>query len=166
MNLTNSIGKMFSTSKLIKLILISGMIYQVIDVTIKYRKYPTIIKSDLKYFQSGDLPSITLCRNDDDWQFAEKYKNSDRNLNFVFNYTVTGQGTGQHWGVQVILKPKPIATAWENQFYYNSMTNIIESNIDSLKCFTLFSKLQLNSSNDQMPVEIIKPQIRLLVTDM
>jgi hypothetical protein len=135
MNLTNSM-EMFSASKLIKLILISGMIYQLIDVTIKYRKYPTIIKSDLKYFESGDLPSMTLCRNDYDWHFVEKYKNDKGNMIFVFNYTETGQC----WEVEVSLIPQPIATGWDNKFYYNSMTNIIESNISSLKCFTLFSK--------------------------
>src|SRR5580698_530844 len=99
MILTSSM-QIFSTSKLIKLILISIMMYQIIDMTIEYRKYPTIIKSDLKYFQSGDLPSITLCRKDHDWQFEEKYKGGG-NMMFVFNYTETGQETGERWAVQV-----------------------------------------------------------------
>jgi len=47
----------------------------------------TIIKSDLKYFESGDLPSLTLCRNDYDWQFIGKYKeNGTKQIYYQFDY--------------------------------------------------------------------------------
>jgi len=48
------------------------MIYQLIDMTINYRQYPTIIKSDLTYFESGDLPSLTFCSSDYHWDFVSK----------------------------------------------------------------------------------------------
>jgi hypothetical protein len=78
----------FSVSNLFKLLLISTIIYQLIDLTIKYRQYKTIIKSDLKYFESGDLPSMTLCRNDHDWRFENKLRmleNEWIKYQFVYN---------------------------------------------------------------------------------
>ena len=68
-----------SVHKLFKLSIISIMIYQLVDVTLNYRQYRTIIKSDLKYFESGDLPSVTLCRHDHDWQFEKKSKVNNQN---------------------------------------------------------------------------------------
>src|ERR1700722_4637439 len=115
MNLTSSM-EIFSTSKLIKLIIISVMIYQVIDMTIKYRKYPTIIKSDLKYFESGDLPSITICRKDHDWQFEGKGKeiNNDRkSIVYQFLYPITGE----RWLIELTLILMPILQAWDNDIY-------------------------------------------------
>src|ERR1700733_13670007 len=99
MSLTN-FKKLFSSSNLFKLILISTMTYQLIDVTIKYLKYPTIIKSDLKYFESGDLPWITICRENNDWHFerkinAENYKS--KGVLYVFLYPITGN----RWGIQL-----------------------------------------------------------------
>ena len=65
----------------------------------------------MKYFESGDLPSNTLCRKDYDWQFFQKYKNDKGNMIFVFNYSKTNQDCQ----VEVSLMPQPIATAWQNK---------------------------------------------------
>ena len=60
------------TRRLFLLSIITIMIYQLIDVTINYRQYPTIIKSDLTYFESGDLPSLTFCSSDYHHDFVNK----------------------------------------------------------------------------------------------
>src|SRR3984885_10672819 len=64
--------KMSYTRWLFLLSIITIMIYQLIDLTINYRQYPTIIKTDLTYFESGDLPLLTFCPSDYDWDFMSK----------------------------------------------------------------------------------------------
>src|ERR1700722_11800322 len=68
----------FSMDKAIKLLIILLMCYQLIDLTLEYREYKTIIKSELKHFESSDLPSITLCRKDHDWKYERRYKMNGR----------------------------------------------------------------------------------------
>src|ERR1700733_2048099 len=65
-------NKMSYTRRLFLISIITIMIYQLIDVTINYLQYPTIIKTDLTYFESGDLPSLTLCPRDYHWDFVNK----------------------------------------------------------------------------------------------
>src|SRR5258706_13065518 len=64
--------KMSYTRRLFLISIITIMIYQLIDVTINYRQYPTIIKSDLTNFESGDLPSLTFCPSDYHWDLVGK----------------------------------------------------------------------------------------------
>src|SRR5882757_4543557 len=64
--------KMSYTRRLFLLSIITIMIYQLIDVTINYRQYHTIIKSDFTYFESGDLPSLTFCPSDYHWNYVNK----------------------------------------------------------------------------------------------
>src|ERR1700733_2922512 len=75
----------FSLDKLFKILIILIMSYQLIDLTLKYRQYKTIIKSELKYFEFGDLPSITLCRDDHNWHFERKYR-VDHEIFYTFAY--------------------------------------------------------------------------------
>src|ERR1700736_3498485 len=76
-----------SLRNLFKILLVSTMIYQLIDLTFEYRQYKTIIKSDLKYFESGDLPSVTLCRKDHDWRFKEKSKKDDELKTILYRFS-------------------------------------------------------------------------------
>jgi hypothetical protein len=135
----------------------STMIYQLIDVTLKYRKYPTLIKSDLKYFEFGDLPAMTLCRKDHDWRFESKRKDSDRSILYHFRYN-----SSQQWAMQVQLSSPP--KNWDK--YFNSMSVLIETNVDSFKCLTIFSKLQLKYKENQTTLGISKPSITLWILDV
>ena len=72
--------------RLFLLSIITIMIYQLIDVTINYLQYPTIIKSDLIYFESGDLPSLTFCPSDYDWDFVSKSIANNAFDYYGFNY--------------------------------------------------------------------------------
>ena len=148
------------TRRLFLLSIITIMIYQLIDVTINYRQYPTIIKSDLTYFQSGDLPSLTLCRNDHDWQFADKrkhnhYQSSQIEYAFVYNsqpQSKSNEMGKQYWLLSLLFRPE----IFNFNEYYSTMADVIITNIssESLKCVTLLSKLQLNSSEQQIPAQI------------
>src|SRR5882762_3224377 len=73
------------TRRLFLLSIITIMIYQLIDVTINYLQYPTIIKTDLTYFESGDLPSLTFCPSNNDWDFVSKSVGNEVDLD-VLNY--------------------------------------------------------------------------------
>src|SRR5580704_4360194 len=77
--------KMSYTRRLFLLSIMTIMIYQLIDVTINYLQYPTIIKSDLTYFESGDLPSLTVCSSDYHWDFVSKLLRNNNVYN-MFNY--------------------------------------------------------------------------------
>ena len=63
------------------------MIYQLIHVTLNYRQYRTIMKTELEYFESGDLPSLTLCRRDHDWQFEKKWKFDNGYKWIIYEFT-------------------------------------------------------------------------------
>src|SRR5580704_5086785 len=73
----------------IKLFIYFIMLYQVYDFTAQYFRYHTVVKSELKYFEGKELPSLTLCRKDHDWKFASKEWWSDweeLEIIYVFNY--------------------------------------------------------------------------------
>src|SRR5437660_11699857 len=91
MNDITMFDKMSYSRRIFLLSIITIMIYQLIHVTINYRQYPTIIKSDLTYFESGDLPSLTLCQSDYHWDFVNKSvrnNNSYDNLRYEFAYNI------------------------------------------------------------------------------
>ncbi len=69
-----------SMAKAIRLCIISILIYHLIDSTLKYRQYKTVIKSEFKYFDQGDLPSMTLCPRDPGWKYVGKNLCQDSNL--------------------------------------------------------------------------------------
>ncbi len=52
-----------------------------IDSTLKYREYKTVIKSEFNYFEEGDLPSLTFCPRDRGWN-----KLKDKNDVSLFCY--------------------------------------------------------------------------------
>ena len=160
---------MFSVHKLFNLLLITTMIYQLIHVTLNYRQYRTIIKTELEYFESGDLPSLTFCRRDHDWRFEKKEKVNDeyKSIEYEFGYNndILIDKPQQKWKLHVQLFPIPISQAWDDDDYYASMTDVMITNVSSLKCVTLFSKLQLNSSKDQHKVKIRKPTIYIVIYD-
>src|SRR5581483_11599460 len=80
--------KMSYTRRIFLLSIITIMIYQLIDVTMNYLQYPTILKSDLKYFESGDLPSLTFCPIDYDWDFVSGFFINEVDYNMLFyNFT-------------------------------------------------------------------------------
>ena len=79
--------KMSYTRRLFLISIITIMIYQLIDVTINYRQYPTIIKSDFTYFESGDFPSLTFCPRDYHWDFVSKFVRSGF-LHYEFSYNI------------------------------------------------------------------------------
>src|ERR1700735_3638976 len=85
--------KMSYKRRLFLLSIITIMIYQLINVTINYRQYPTIIKSDFIYFESGDLPSLTFCPSDYDWHFVSKsvlfhFDHLIAHFNYKFAYNI------------------------------------------------------------------------------
>src|SRR5581483_11927352 len=81
--------KMPYTRRLFLLVINTIMIYQLIDVTINYLQYPTIIKTDLTYFESGDLPSLTFCPSDYNWDFVSKLViNKYAYLQYEFAYNI------------------------------------------------------------------------------
>src|SRR5258705_6938791 len=84
--------KMSYTRRIFLLSIITIMIYQLIDVTINYLQYPTIIKSDLTYFESGDLPSLTFCPSDYHWDFVSKSVDNDTivvdSIQYKFAYNI------------------------------------------------------------------------------
>src|ERR1700742_1293308 len=90
-----------SQFKLFKLLIVSTMIYQLIDLTLEYRKYKTIVKSDLKYFESGDLPSITLCRKYYDWQLTNKSR-MFRNEGMIYQFAYIDENTTSRIGDKII----------------------------------------------------------------
>src|SRR5581483_2697931 len=106
---------MFYTRRLFLLSIITIMIYQLIDVTVNYLQYPTLIKSDLTYFQSGDLPSLTLCPSYYHWDFAFKTLYIDIiegrvEFHYYFNYNMqqkshTNNSVKQTWTIWLVLKP-------------------------------------------------------------
>jgi hypothetical protein len=53
--------KKISIHIIIRILIISMMIYHMIDMALKYGEYNTVIKSEFKYYEAGDLPSFTLC---------------------------------------------------------------------------------------------------------
>src|ERR1700723_2455945 len=90
MNYLIMFDKMSYTRRIFLLSIITIMIYQLMDVTMNYLQYPTIIKSNLTYFESGDLPSLTFCRSDYDWDFVSKLvinnvKRCILRYNFAYN---------------------------------------------------------------------------------
>src|SRR5882757_9919550 len=106
------LDKMSYTRRLFLISIITIMIYQLIDVTINYLQYPTIIKTDLTYFSSGDLPSLTFCPSDYDfeWKYADNYINTYI-LHYVFAYNIqqkshTNISIKQNWIFHVSLEPK------------------------------------------------------------
>src|SRR5882672_7092071 len=105
-------NKMSYSRRLFLLSIITIMIYQLIDVTINYRQYPTIIKSDHIYFESGDLPSLTFCPSDYHWDFVSKsvdYENDYLEYRFAYNIqqeSHTNNSVKQIWILRVRLLPK------------------------------------------------------------
>src|SRR5258706_13435479 len=104
--------KMSYTRRLFLISIITIMIYQLIDVTINYLQYPTIIKTDLTYFQSGDLPSLTFCPSNNDWVFVYKkiYNENEKSddLYYYFAYNMqqkshTNNSFKQIWNFKLIL---------------------------------------------------------------
>jgi hypothetical protein len=63
------------------------MSIQLIDLTLNYRQYKTIIKTDIKKFTQGDFPSITLCKHEHDWKFDKKSIVSGNGIEYTFVYT-------------------------------------------------------------------------------
>jgi hypothetical protein len=78
--------KVLLRSKPIKILIFFLMSIQLIDLTLNYREYKTIMKTDIKYF-TGDLPSITLCRRDHDWKFDNKSILEENKIEYKFVYT-------------------------------------------------------------------------------
>src|SRR5947209_1878343 len=153
MNCLIMFNKMSYTRRLFLLSIITIMIYQLIDVTINYRQYPTIIKSDFKYFSSGDLPSLTFCLSDYHWDFVNKSVVNDRigmdHFYYEFAYNIqqkshTNNSVKQIWILSLFLEPKLL----NGDEYFAIMSDAMITNIpsQSLKCVTIFSKFQLNSS--------------------
>src|ERR1700742_5218470 len=103
--------KMSYTRRLFLLSIITIMIYQLIDVTINYRQYPTIIKSDFTYFSSGDLPSLIVCPSDYHWDFVSKLViNKYAYLEYRFAYNKQQESHNnnsdkQIWKLQLTLSP-------------------------------------------------------------
>ncbi len=128
------------------------MMIQLIDVTLKYRQYKTNIKSDIKYFEEGNFPAMTLCRKDADWKFVRKTVNKTNNvIYYQFQYLI-GNKTDkkQIWVISFDLQSweTELEIPWLNHDYYSLITDIIFTNISSFKCVTFFSKLQLKSARD------------------
>src|ERR1700733_10214368 len=108
--------KMSYTRWLFLLSIITIMIYQLIDLTINYRQYPTIIKTDLTYFESGDLPSLTFCPSDYHWDFVSKSQVNNNlfdgnrfRYEFVYNMqqkSHTNNSIKQIWELNIMLFPK------------------------------------------------------------
>src|SRR5581483_7009180 len=140
----------FSAENAIKLLIIILMSFQLIDLTLKYREYKTIIKSEIKQFESGDLPSITLCRKDHDWRFRKKQRSGNKwrsELEYLSAYDCYNE-TEHYWKIVIAMnKMENYQVPWMNEDYYDSMTDIIIHNISSLKCVTIFSKLKIKSKN-------------------
>src|SRR5581483_2826028 len=103
--------KMSYTRRLFLFSIITIMIYQLIDVTINYLQYPTIIKSDLTYFQSDDLPSLTFCPSDYHWHFVNKsIIDKYAPLQYTFAYNMqqkshTNNSVKQTWTLLLALEP-------------------------------------------------------------
>src|SRR5581483_4459782 len=174
MNETIMFDKMSYTRRLFLLSIITIMIYQLIDVTINYLQYPTIIKSDLTYFSSGDLPSLTFCPSDYHWDFVNKSVIEDLKImsmsgiqyNFVYNMhqkSHINNSIKQIWTLKLSFNPKVL----NDDGYFAIMSDVLITNIpsQSLKCVTVFSKLQLNSSEQQIPAQISKPKINIDIFD-
>jgi len=78
--------KVILVDKSIKILIVSLMFIQLIDLTLNYRKYKTIMKTDIKYF-TGELPSITFCKHDLDWKFDNKSIVDGNRIEYRFVYT-------------------------------------------------------------------------------
>src|SRR5581483_4261413 len=82
----------FSLNIYIKLFIYFILLYQICDFTVQYFSYQTVVKSELKYFEGKELPSLTLCRKDHDWKFTGKgtWKESEESeiiyQEYVFDY--------------------------------------------------------------------------------
>src|SRR5581483_10075585 len=90
------------------------------------------------------------------------------NLNYKFAYNIqqkshTNISVNQIWELKFILFPK-ISNGEE---YIPIMSDVMITNIppQSLKCVTILSKLQLNSSEQQIPAQIPKPTIMITIDD-
>ncbi len=157
--------------RLFLLSIITIMIYQLIDVTINYRQYLTIIKSDLTYFESGDLPSLTFCSSDYHYDFVNKFVINNiiaSVIRYEFAYNIqqkshTNNSMKQIWYLNLMLKPKIL----NHEEYFGIMSDVMITNISSqsLKCVTIFSKLQLNSSEQQIHAQILKPEIEISIVN-
>ena len=123
------------TRRLFLLSIITIMIYQLIDVTINYLQYPTIIKTDLTYFESGDLPSLTFCPSDYHWDFVSKSTRGNRlitDLTYEFAYNIqqkshTNNSVRQIWNIHLILLPKVLNV----DEYFAIMSDVMITNIPS-----------------------------------
>ena len=126
--------KMFWSRRLFLLSIITIMIYQLIDVTINYRQYPTIIKSDYTYFESGDLPSLTFCPSYYDWDLVSKSVENSKSssLSYEFAYNIqqkshTNNSVRQIWNIHLILLPKVLNV----DEYFAIMSDVMITNIPS-----------------------------------
>src|SRR5581483_5649898 len=125
--------KMSYTRRLFLFSIITIMIYQLINVTINYLQYPTIIKSDLTYFESGDLPSLTFCHSDYDWQFTSKVVNNKTSFieyDFAYNSQQKSHNDNsvkQIWYLILSLKPKVL----NGEEYFAIMSDVMITNIPS-----------------------------------
>src|SRR5581483_1550170 len=91
-----------------KLFIYFIMLYQLCDFTAQYFSYHTVVKSELKYFEGKDLPSLTLCRKDHDWKFArkKKWKESEESeifyQDYVFDYLNNNENESFRIGITFI----------------------------------------------------------------
>jgi len=113
------------------------------------------------------LPSFTLCPRDHDWEYVEKkrFKNNDLSRGNIIKYKFQNtKDLKRKWSIDVVYQPlsklQHYSPPFENEQYLSSMTDLILTNISSLKCMTFFSKLQLKSKL-QIDFAIKKPLMKL-----
>jgi len=123
---------MILVAKAIRLCIISIMIYHMIDSTLKYRQYKTVIKSEFKYFEEGDLPSLTLCPRDPDWKYVTKKLFQDSKLaqgkliKYEFKKINDSKANlSIDVGYHHSSKPNNYLSPFEDKQYFSLMTDLI-----------------------------------------
>ncbi len=144
-----------SLKNCIKLIIFCLMFYQIIEFTVQYLSYATVVKTELKFFKGKELPSITICCKDHDWRFSRKemvmYEKDFNYLNYQFDYLKNNASESFELDIAISQwygNIEQIFPPFEENEYFDEMTEVIIHNISSFKCITFFSKLNMKGKID------------------